>query len=253
MTIRPASDEPQNRLDPHLVLGAYAVGVFPMADSRDADEVYWVEPQERAVLPLEGFHLSHSLRKTISRDRFRVSADERFGDMMRLCAEAVPNRPDTWINPQIEEVFNRLHRLGFAHSIEVWDGTELVGGLYGLALGRAFFGESMVTRARDASKVAIAWLVARLRVGGFTLLDCQFMTEHLASLGAVEIPRAAYLVELSGALSGVTGSSGSAPASESGDFLALDRGAFALDGVPAEVDSGPPSGKVIAQLLVQTS
>ncbi len=251
--MRPASDEPHHLLDPQLVLGAYAVGVFPMADSRDADEVYWVEPQERAVLPLDGFHLSHSLRKTIARDRFRVTADERFGDMMRLCAEAVPNRPDTWINPQIEEVFNRLHRLGFAHSIEVWDGDDLVGGLYGLALGRAFFGESMVSRARDASKVAIAWLVARLRVGGFTLLDCQFMTNHLASLGAVEIPRAAYLVELSGALSGVVGSGDSAPASASGDFFALDRGAVALDGVPAEIESGPPSGKVIAQLLTHTS
>lgn len=222
-----------------------------MADSRIADDVYWVEPQERAVLPLDGFHLSQSLRKTINRDRFRVTADQRFADMMRLCAESVPNRPDTWINPQIEEVFNRLHRLGFAHSIEVWDGDALVGGLYGLALGRAFFGESMVSRARDASKVAIAWLVARLRVGGFMLLDCQFMTDHLASLGAVEIPRAAYLVELSGALSGVMGASGSASAA--GDFFALDRGAAAFDGVPAAIESGPPSGKVIAQLLVQTS
>ncbi|WP_277968665.1 leucyl/phenylalanyl-tRNA--protein transferase [Sphingomonas echinoides] len=242
---------PIDPLDPQLVLGAYAVGVFPMADSRTADEIYWVEPQDRAVLPLDGFHLSQSLRKTIARDRFRVTADQQFGAMMRLCAEAVPNRPDTWINPQIEDVFNRLHRLGFAHSIEVWDGDEMVGGLYGLALGRAFFGESMVSRARDASKVAIAWLVARLRAGGFVLLDCQFMTDHLASLGAVEIPRAAYLVELSGALSAVTGSGDSSAGV--GDFFALDRGVAAVDGVPAETESGPPSGKVIAQFLVQTS
>ncbi|WP_242137896.1 MULTISPECIES: leucyl/phenylalanyl-tRNA--protein transferase [unclassified Sphingomonas] len=238
-------------LDPNLVLGAYAVGVFPMADSRTADEIYWVEPQDRAVLPLDGFHLSQSLRKTVVRDHFRVTADRCFADMMRLCAESVPNRPDTWINPQIEQVFNRLHTLGFAHSIEVWDGETLVGGLYGLALGRAFFGESMVSRARDVSKVAMAWLVARLRVGGFVLLDCQFMTEHLASMGAVEIPRAAYLVELSSALSGVVG--GDASASGVGDFFALDRGAAALEAAPAGIDSGPPSGKLIAQLLVQTS
>lgn len=254
----PAADDnaplPNDPLDPQLVLGAYAVGVFPMADSRDADEVYWVEPQERAVLPLDGFHLSQSLRKTIVRDRFRVTADQRFGAMMRLCAQAAPNRPDTWINPQIEDVFNRLHRLGYAHSIEVWDGADLVGGLYGLALGRAFFGESMVSRERDASKVAIAWLVARLRVGGFTLLDCQFLTDHLASLGAVEIPRAAYLVELASALSGVVGVTGSPLAAASGDFFALDRGAdAAFTATPAAVDSGPPSGKVVAQLLVQTS
>ena len=254
MTSSPSREAPVmpfEPLDPQIVLGAYAVGVFPMADSRDADEIYWVEPQDRAVLPLDGFHLSQSLRKTIVRDRFRVTVDQRFGTMMRLCAESVPNRPDTWINPQIEEVFNHLHALGFAHSVEVWDGDSLVGGLYGLALGRAFFGESMVSRARDASKVAIAWLVARLRVGGFGLLDCQFMTDHLASLGAVEIPRAAYLVELSEALSGVIGSDASA--SGVGDFFALDRGAAALDAAPADTESGPPSGKVIAQLLTHTS
>ena len=246
----PSHDDTVDALDPNLVLGAYAVGVFPMADSRTADEIYWVEPEDRAVLPLDGFRLSHSLRKTIARDRFRVTADQQFATMLQLCAESVPNRPDTWINPQIETVFNRLHGLGFAHSIEIWEGDALVGGLYGLALGRAFFGESMVSRARDASKVAIAWLVARLRVGGFTLLDCQFMTDHLASLGAVEIPRAAYLVELSSALSGVVGSDGSA--SGVGDFFALDR-VGATDAAPAETESGPPSGKVIAQLLVQTS
>ena len=145
-----------------------------------------------------------------------------------------------------------LHTLGFAHSIEVWDGETLVGGLYGLALGHAFFGESMVSRARDASKVAIAWLVARLRVGGFSLLDCQFMTDHLASLGAVEISRAAYLALLSPAVSSAIGSSASSVSVA--DFFALDRG-FALDsaGPPPETDSGPPSGKVIAQLLTQTS
>jgi leucyl/phenylalanyl-tRNA--protein transferase len=242
-------------LDPQLVLGAYAVGVFPMADGRDADSVYWVEPKTRAIMPLDGFHLSHSLRKTLASDRFRVTADTAFRRIVALCAEAAEDRPDTWINPQIERVFATLHRLGFAHSIEVWEGERLVGGLYGLALGRAFFGESMVSRARDASKVAIAWLVARLRVGGFTLLDCQFMTEHLASLGAIEIPRADYLGLLSGAVDNVVGAAGGVTAAGvgAGDFRALDRGVALDSGEPALTEPGPPSGKVIAQLLVHTS
>lgn len=243
------SRRPHQNLDPQLVLGAYSVGVFPMADSRDAADVYWVEPQERAILPLDGFHLSHSLRKTIAAERYRLTADQDFARTLRLCAEAVPNRPDTWINSGIERAFNQLHTMGFAHSIEVWDGEELVGGLYGLALGRAFFGESMVSRARDASKVAIAWLVARLRVGGFTLLDCQFMTDHLASLGAIEISRNDYLVALSGAIAGAVGSAASV--SGVGDFFALDRGV--LPASDAATELGPPSGKVIAQLLTHTS
>jgi leucyl/phenylalanyl-tRNA---protein transferase len=239
-------------LDPNLVLGAYSVGVFPMADGRDVDEVYWVEPNERAILPLDGFHLSKSLRKTIAAERYRVTADRAFAEILQLCAESADDRPDTWINTPIEQVFNTLHDLGFAHSIEVWDGETLVGGLYGLALGHAFFGESMVSRARDASKVAIAWLVARLRVGGFSLLDCQFMTDHLASLGAVEISRAAYLALLSPAVSSAIGSSPSS--SGVADFFALDRGfPLASPAPPAATDSGPPSGKVIAQLLTQTS
>jgi len=245
----------QERLDPDLVLGAYAVGVFPMADSRDASGIYWVEPRHRAILPLDGFHLSRSLRKTIAADRFRVTADTAFAEIVALCAESADDRPDTWINATIENVFTTLHAQGRAHSIECWDGDRLVGGLYGLALGRAFFGESMVSRATDASKVALAWLVARLRVGGFTLLDCQFMTAHLASLGAVEISRADYVALLGAALGGVAGDGdGVGDASGAGDFSALDRLAgadFASDA--ADTESGPPSGKVIAQLLTQTS
>jgi leucyl/phenylalanyl-tRNA--protein transferase len=153
---------PPPALDPKLVLGAYTMGVFPMADARDAESVYWVEPRRRAILPLDGFHLSRSLRKTILADRFRVTADGAFGDVLRLCAESVENRPETWINASIEQVFGQLHAMGYAHSIECWDGERLAGGLYGLALGRAFFGESMVSRAPDGSKVAIAALVARL-------------------------------------------------------------------------------------------
>ena len=256
MNIAPPDRPVVTPLDPKLVLGAYAVGVFPMADGRDADSVYWVEPKTRAILPLDGFHLSHSLRKTLVADRFRVTADTAFERIVALCAEAAEGRPDTWINPQIERAFTTLHRRGFAHSVEIWDGERLAGGLYGLALGRAFFGESMVSRARDASKVAIAWLVARLKVGGFTLLDCQFMTEHLASLGAVEIPRADYLGLLSGALDGVVGAAGGVTSGGvgGGDFSALDRGPLAPESdAPALTEPGPPSGKVIAQLLVQTS
>ena len=245
-----APTPPFTPLDPKLVLGAYSVGVFPMADAREEPEIYWVEPNERAVLPLDGFRLSHSLRKTLRAERYRVTADRAFAHVLQMCAESVENRPDTWINTPIEQAFNTLHDLGFAHSIEVWDGETLVGGLYGLALGKAFFGESMVSRARDASKVAMAWLVARLRAGGFTLLDCQFMTSHLASLGAVEISRADYVALLSPAVSGAIGSS--ATPEGVADFFALDR--FSPDSLaPAATESGPPSGKVIAQLLTQTS
>jgi len=241
-------------LDPDLVLRAYAMGVFPMSEHRDDPSVFWVEPRQRAILPLDGFHLSRSLRKTLASDRFRLTADTAFERMIALCAESAPDRPDTWINPAIERVFVALHRRGFAHSIECWDGDRLVGGLYGLALGRAFFGESMVSRARDASKVAIAALVARLRVGGFTLLDCQFMTDHLASLGAVEIPRDRYLSLLSESLgegaAGLAAGAGAA-ASMSADFGALDR--LGASDAPPPTTSPPVSGKVIAQLLTHTS
>ena len=256
-------------LDPQLVLGAYAVGVFPMADHREAEGVYWVEPRERAILPIATFRPSRSLRKTIAADRFRVTADAAFGEVIALCAASTPNRPETWINHPIEAAFRRLHAMGHAHSIECWDGDRLVGGLYGLALGRAFFGESMVSRATDASKVALAWLVARLKVGGFTLLDCQFQTDHLASLGAIEIPRRDYLVLLGAALGDAAGAGLAAAGAEVastassvgaasavlsapvGDFFALDavkRPIAAADSV-----SGPVSGRDILQLLGQTS
>lgn len=241
-----------DRLDPNLVLGAYAVGVFPMADARDADSVYWVEPRRRAVLPLGAVHLSRSLRRTLAADRFHVTADQAFPAVIQLCAEAAADRPDTWINGQIEQVFLDLHAAGFAHSVECWDGDQLVGGLYGLALGRAFFGESMVSRATDASKVALAWLAARLRVGGFTLLDCQFQTAHLASLGAVEIDRADYLVALSAALEGVVGAS-TGTARADGDWATLDRAGPVAPGADSRSVSGPAAGKDIVQLLVQTS
>ena len=156
-------------LDPDLLLRAYSVGVFPMASTRDAADVFWVEPKKRGVLPLDGFHLSHSLAKTIRSDRFTVTVDRAFGEVVAYCAEATARRPDTWINPDIEVAYAELHRRGYAHSVETWQNGELVGGLYGVRLGAAFFGESMFSRARDSSKVALAHLVARLNVGGFKL------------------------------------------------------------------------------------
>lgn len=234
-------------LDPATVLSAYAVGVFPMADARDAPDVYWVEPRKRAILPLDEFHLSRSLRRTLRSERFRLTADVAFGQVIEMCAEAATDRTETWINRSIEDVFHALHDAGFAHSIECWEGDRLVGGLYGLALGRAFFGESMVSRATDASKAALAALVARLRVGGFTLLDCQFMTDHLASLGAVEIDRAAYVALLGDALSGVRGAaSGASLSTGAADFRTVD-------GALSTSVSGPLSGNDIVQLLAQTS
>jgi leucyl/phenylalanyl-tRNA---protein transferase len=233
-------------LDPDLLLRAYSVGVFPMANARDAADVFWVEPKKRGILPLDGFHLSRSLAKTIRSDRYTVTVDAAFEQVVALCAEPTDDRPDTWINPSIERAYAALHRRGYAHSVESWRDGELVGGLYGVRLGAAFFGESMFSRARDASKVAIAHLVARLKAGGFRLLDCQFQTEHLSSLGAIEIARDDYVVLLDGAL-GLGATAGGASA----DFFALERGTGAGD-VAATV-SGPISGCRIVQLLGHTS
>lgn len=253
-----------SRLDPDLLLRAYSVGVFPMADSRDAREIFWVEPKKRGILPLDGFHLSRSLAKTIRSDRFRVTADHAFSRVVSLCAEPQPDRPDTWINPQIEAAYADLHARGHAHSVECWQDDELVGGLYGVKLGGAFFGESMFSRRSDASKVALAWLVTRLRVGRFRLLDCQFITDHLASLGAVEISRDDYVALLDGALGAPGGSATGAPfagtvfagaafaGASSPDFFALDRLPPPPE-EPAATVSGPISGWRIVQLLGQTS
>lgn len=211
-----------------------------MADRADSADVFWVEPKRRGVLPLDNFHLSKSLAKTLKSERFTLTADRAFDAVLDACAEPVPGRTDTWINPLIAEAYRSLNRMGDAHSIEAWgpDGS-LAGGLYGVSLGGAFFGESMFTRQRDGSKAALAALVARLRVGGFALLDTQFLTDHLASFGATEISARAYRAQLASAL-GV-----------SADFFAIDRG----DGVdlPADTVSGPVSGKRITQLLTQMS
>jgi leucyl/phenylalanyl-tRNA---protein transferase len=242
-------------LDPDLLLRAYTVGVFPMADSRDAPSVYWVEPKTRAILPLDGFHLSKSLRKTLLSGRYETTVDHDFAAVVQLCAEAAANRPDTWINAQIESAVQVLHAHGHAHSVETWADGQLVGGLYGISLGAAFFGESMVSRATDASKVALAHLVARLKVGGFKLLDCQFMTDHLASLGALEVSRASYMGLLDAAVSGAVSAAGM---SSLADFGALDRlpdppgrsPAASPDNVTV---SGPTSAWRIVHALAHTS
>ena len=247
-------------IDPAILLQAYSIGVFPMADDRDAAEVYWVEPKQRAILPLDGFHLSRSLAKTLRRDPFRVTANRAFPDLLALCAQAAPDRPSTWINREIESAYRHLHAIGYAHSVEVWEGEQLVGGLYGVSLGRAFFGESMVSRRADASMVALAWLVARLRFGGFTLLDCQFMTDHLHSMGAVEISQRDYL-QLLGAAVGEAALGAGAGALGSGSGAAAELAFAPLVGradegspfAPNVTVSGPLSGHAIVQLLTQMS
>lgn len=185
---------PRQQMDitPELLLRAYRAGLFPMAETRDDVRLYWLDPELRGVLPLDRFHLPRRLRRTVLAERYRVTADEAFDRVIAACAESGPRRPDTWINPTIERLFVALHQSGHAHSIECWDGEQLVGGLYGLAIGGAFFGESMFSRARDASKVALVHLVARLRLGGFTLLDTQFVTDHLSQFGATEVARDDY-------------------------------------------------------------
>jgi len=179
-------------LTPELLLRAYAIGVFPMAEGRDDPRIVFIEPDRRGILPLDGFHLPRSLAKTIRRGRFEIRVDTAFTEVLQGCAATTAKRRDTWINAEIEGLYNQLFRRGFAHSVETWRDGRLAGGLYGVALGAAFFGESMFSRETDASKVALADLVARLKRGGFTLLDTQFLTEHLARFGAVEIDRDAY-------------------------------------------------------------
>ena len=191
------------RLTPEDLLRAYASGVFPMAKSAGARSLFWVDPEERGILPLDDFHVPRRLARTVRQGVFSVRINERFAEVMTRCAEAAPDRPSTWINRQIRELYGALHQMGNAHSVEAYLGDELAGGLYGVTLGAAFFGESMFSRARDASKIALVHLVAHLKRKGFRLLDTQFITEHLAQFGAIEIPRADYLRRLGGCLDSV--------------------------------------------------
>jgi len=186
---------------PEDLLACYARGVFPMAESRDDPRVFIVEPDQRGVLPLEAFHIPSRLRRTVRGEPFQVRVDTAFEAVLDGCAAAQgPDREDTWINGPIRRLYAALFARGFVHSIECWKDERLVGGLYGVSLGGAFFGESMFSRERDASKVALVHLVARLRKGGWTLLDAQFLTDHLSQFGAVETPQAAYLRRLGPAL-----------------------------------------------------
>jgi leucyl/phenylalanyl-tRNA--protein transferase len=195
-------DNASTDITPEVLLRAYACGIFPMAESADDPTLFWVEPEVRGVLPLDGFRVSARLRRTVRSEAFTVTVDSAFKAVIAGCAAPQPGRDDTWINKRIRDLYVELHELGHAHSVEVWQNDELVGGLYGVSLGRAFFGESMFHGVRDASKVALVHLVARLIAGRFELLDTQYVTEHLRGFGAVEISRRRYTVLLDRAIRG---------------------------------------------------
>jgi leucyl/phenylalanyl-tRNA---protein transferase len=184
---------PANTIIPErTLLAAYRSGQFPMAETRDDEEVYWVDPPLRGIIPLDAFHVPKRLARTMRKKMFRITVDTAFPQVMLACAAAAPKRMNTWISPLIERSYANLHARGHAHSVEVWNGETLVGGLYGVSIGAAFFGESMFSRETDASKIALAHLAERLKAGGYQLLDTQFTTEHLTQFGAIEIPRARY-------------------------------------------------------------
>ena len=242
-----------------LLLKAYALGVFPMAQQRTGKEIYFVSPDERGIMPLDSFHVSRRLARTVRSDRFTVRIDAAFAEVIQACAAPAPGREESWINEEIDSLYNELHARGHAHSVECWREGRLVGGLYGVQLGGAFFGESMFSRERDASKVALAHLVARLKCGGFSLLDAQFMTSHLAQFGAVTIPRNDYLQLLETAVarsadfrcanaycpepSGNSGTASFAPAS--GDVV--------LTGAVEATTGATWPGWFVLQLITQTS
>ena len=246
------------------LLLAYRSGIFPMADNREDQEIFWVEPRERAIIPLEGLHVSKSLRKVLRADRFHVTMNHDFEGVMRACAAPRPGHPESWISERIVDSYTNLHKAGYAHSIECWQAGDdtpprLVGGLYGVAFEQVFCGESMFSLADNASKVALCWLVACLRRAGYTLLDCQFMTDHLASMGAVEMPQKAYLKLVERALGHTK--TGLREAFQSfADPQAGDAGYSSDDASDAVSDAGSTAGSIagspgkrIAQSLTQTS
>lgn len=264
-----------SEFDARDLLDCYARGVFPMADARDDARVFLIDPERRGVIPLESFHVPRRLARTVRSDPFEVRVDAAFHEVVLACAASGQGRTETWINRPIEQLYLELHRHGFAHSVECWRDGELVGGLYGVALQGAFFGESMFSRARDASKVALVHLVARLIAGGFALLDAQFMTEHLAQFGAQEIPRLEYHRRLGRALaasgdfyalgagpgSGAASSAGggvvAGPGSTTGGASALGAGADLAAGAAAfgagATGATAVSGRVALQLITQAS
>jgi leucyl/phenylalanyl-tRNA--protein transferase len=202
MTDMSSRRERSPEITPEVLLRAYACGIFPMSESADDPSLFWVEPERRGIIPLEGFCVPARLARTIRHEAFTVTANRAFKAVIAGCAMPRADRDSTWINRRIRDLYTALHGLGHCHSIEVWRGDELVGGLYGVSLGRAFFGESMFHEARDASKVALVHLVARLIAGGFVLLDTQFVTDHLRQFGAIEVPRRRYLALLGDAILG---------------------------------------------------
>ncbi|MBD8663471.1 leucyl/phenylalanyl-tRNA--protein transferase [Rhizobium sp. CFBP 8752] len=180
-------------ITPEILLRAYSIGLFPMAEAADDPEIFWVDPEMRGILPLDAFHVSKSLQKTVRRKPFDIRFDTNFEGVIALCAQPADDRPSTWINETIRKLYRELHRMGHAHSVEAYDGDELVGGLYGVSLGAAFFGESMFSRRTDASKICLVHLVERMKAKGFVLLDTQFTTEHLKTFGAIDLPKDDYL------------------------------------------------------------
>ncbi|WP_434712909.1 leucyl/phenylalanyl-tRNA--protein transferase [Rhizobium sp. YTUHZ045] len=187
-------------ITPDILLRAYSIGLFPMAESADDPEIFWVEPELRGVLPLGDFHISKSLAKRVRRKPFEIRFDHDFDQVIAACAEETSGRPSTWINQTIRSLYSTLFEIGHAHTVEAWEGDQLVGGLYGVSLGSAFFGESMFSRRTDASKICLVHLVDRLREKGFTLLDTQFTTEHLKTFGAIDVPKAEYALLLASAM-----------------------------------------------------
>lgn len=257
----------------HDLLDCYARGVFPMADAREDGRVFLIDPERRGVIPLAGFHVPRRLARTVRADAFEIRVDTAFHDVVLACAASGPGRTETWINRPIEDLYLRLHEIGHAHSLECWQGGELVGGLYGVSLRGAFFGESMFSRRRDASKVALVHLVARLIAGGFVLLDAQFMTEHLGQFGAQEIPRAEYHRRLAHALTvdadfyvaggsacgtgsegaGATGASAFGAGGRSSSLGSFGSGALAAGGRAGAGAAALGSGSVALQLIAQAS
>ncbi len=251
-------------INPEELLLAYRLGIFPMAESRAADEVLWVRPHERGILPLEKFHVPRRLARAVRSDRYDVTIDHAFDQVIRGCAESRPDRRETWINDPIIVVFEALHRRGFAHSVETWHHGQLVGGLYGLSLGAAFFAESKFSRMTDASKVALVHLAARLKAGGYTLLDAQFPNPHLEQFGAVTVTEERFQSLLSEALThtgnfyslgpsgaGPNGGAGAGPAGLAGANSRANGGLTTpADGAPA---AAAGAGSSVLQVITQTS
>lgn len=229
-------------ITPELLLGAYAEGVFPMAEDRFDPTLYWYDPEFRGILPLDTFHCPRRLKKTIRSGVYHVTFDQDFEQVIRSCAKPARGRRTTWINDRIVELYTALYERGFAHSIECWKDDELVGGLYGVALGRAFFGESMFSRRRDASKVALVYLTARLKYGGYELLDTQFITDHLQQFGAIEVTRAEYKASLEKAIQSAV------VTDEAAGTMSLSAEDSTFSSMPVSAD-----GSAILQSINQTS